>query len=516
MRDLRLDLQDALGQTLQTLGAYLPNLLAAVALLLVGWFVAWLLSVATRALLLRTSVDNRLAGWVRGEGGELPKVERGAARGVFWIVMLFVLIAFFQILKISSVTEPLQGFLSQIFEYAPRLLSAGLLLLVAWLVATGLRAVVRTALNKTSIDQRIAQQAEGAEEAEGGRLPISIAKTASETAYWLVFLFFLPAIVGALALEGLLRPVQSLVDELLGFLPNLFAALLVFAFGWFLARIVQRIVTGLALAAGADALAERLGLSGILGKQSLSRLIGLVLYALILVPVLIAALQALQIDAITAPASSMLSQILGALPSLFAATLVLAIALVVGRVLSGLITSVLAGVGFDRWITSLGIKGSTEEDPNRATVLAGHLTLVAIMIFAGIEALELLHFDALAGLLVAFTVFLGNLLVALAIFGLGLFLAQLAANALRSRAGDASQVLASFARIAILVLAAAMALRQMNVAEDIINLAFGLTLGAVAVAAAIAFGVGGRDLARDQLTRWRKALGGQDEGSGTP
>jgi hypothetical protein len=51
-----------------------------------------------------------------------------------------------------------------------------------------------------------------------------------------------------------------------------------------------------------------------------------------------------------------------------------------------------------------------------------------------------------------------------------------------------------------------MALRQMEVAEDIINMAFGLILGAAAVAAAIAFGMGGRDLARQELERWGENL----------
>ena len=51
------------------------------------------------------------------------------------------------------------------------------------------------------------------------------------------------------------------------------------------------------------------------------------------------------------------------------------------------------------------------------------------------------------------------------------------------------------ARGAIIILAVAMGIRQMGVAEDIISLAFGLTLGALAVALAIAFGIGGRDAA---------------------
>jgi hypothetical protein len=65
------------------------------------------------------------------------------------------------------------------------------------------------------------------------------------------------------------------------------------------------------------------------------------------------------------------------------------------------------------------------------------------------------------------------------------------------------------ARIAILVLAGAMALGQLGVADEIITLAFGLTLGAIAVALAIAFGVGGRDLAARQLDRWHKSVQGE-------
>ena len=96
--------------------------------------------------------------------------------------------------------------------------------------------------------------------------------------------------------------------------------------------------------------------------------------------------------------------------------------------------------------------------------------------------------------------------IGLVILGLGLYLANLAATTIRVSGSGQSTVLATAARAAILILAGAMALRQMNVAEDIINLAFGLLLGAVAVAAAVAFGIGGRDLARQQLERWAGGL----------
>ena len=51
-----------------------------------------------------------------------------------------------------------------------------------------------------------------------------------------------------------------------------------------------------------------------------------------------------------------------------------------------------------------------------------------------------------------------------------------------------------------------MGLQQMGVATDIVNLAFGLLLGAISVAIAIAFGLGGRDLAAEQMREWLNAF----------
>jgi hypothetical protein len=68
---------------------------------------------------------------------------------------------------------------------------------------------------------------------------------------------------------------------------------------------------------------------------------------------------------------------------------------------------------------------------------------------------------------------------------------------------------ASAARIAIVVLATAMALQQTGVAQEIVTLAFSLVLGAIAVAAAIAFGVGAKDAAAREVNRWLERSGTQ-------
>ena len=498
MENLGSSLRGVWESFMTEVGGYLPNLAAALAILILGWLAALLVAKLVRAGLKKTTIDNRIAGWVKGEE-EAPDIEPAIGRGVFWLIMIFVLIAFFQTLKLTAITGPLNSFLNQIFEFAPRLLSAAMLLLVAWLVATGVRLVIRTALRTFKLDERVGSEVEGSER-------VSLTGMVSETVYWLVFLLFLPAILDALALEGLLLPVRQMVSKLLAFLPNLFAAALIFVIGWFVARIIQRIVTNLLAAVGLDQLGEKVGMTRVLGNRRLSGLLGLVVYTLVLIPVLISALNALKLEAITRPASAMLDQILQALPALFGAALLLTIAFVIAKVVAGLVSNLLRAAGFGTFLQRLGL--SWEADAGRASEVAGHLVVVVIMLFAAVEALQLLDFGQLAGLVSSFIVFFGNVLLGLVIFALGLFLANLAASTIQASGSQQSGILATVARAAILVLAGAMALRQMNVAEDIINLAFGLLLGAVAVAAAVAFGIGGRDLARQQLDRWAGGLRG--------
>jgi len=489
-------------QITRLVGAYIPNFVGALAILIIGWLVALIISAIVRAALRRTTLDDRLARWIIGEeAAKTVQVERQVSRGVYYLIMVFVLIAFFQALRLTVITEPLTQLLNQVFEYAPRLLGAGLVLLIAWIVASVLKFAISRVLTAAKLDERLGRSA-GLEEEE--RVPL--AQTLGNAVYWLVFLLALPAVLSALELEGLLQPVQGMTNQILGFLPNIFAAGLILAVGWFIARIVQQIVTNLLAAIGADRLSERVGLTPVLGKQQLSGLLGLVVYVLILIPVLIAALNALALEAITRPASNMLNAILEAIPVIFAATLLVVIAYVVGRVVAGLITNLLTGVGFNAILARLGLGKESVEGERTPSEIVGYLVLVAIMLFAAIEASRLLGFVLLADLVAQFTAFAGQVILGLIILAIGLYLANLAAKTVQASGVAQAGMLALAARVSILVLAGAMALRQMGLANEIINLAFGLLLGAIAVAVALAFGLGGREAAARELEEWLQSV----------
>ncbi len=168
----------------------------------------------------------------------------------------------------------------------------------------------------------------------------------------LVVLLFLPAILGTLEVDGLLVPVQGMVNEILGMLPNIFGAIVIGVVGWFLAKIVRDLVSNLLTAAGTDRLGEQIGLRG---TMSLSHLIALVMYILILVPAVVAALQALEIEVITGPATHMLNTMMSAIPDIFAAAIILGIAFAISRLVSQLVANLSGGLGFDTLPEKLGL-----------------------------------------------------------------------------------------------------------------------------------------------------------------
>jgi hypothetical protein len=250
-----------------------------------------------------------------------------------------------------------------------------------------------------------------------------------------------------------------------------------------------------------------------LGTSRLSQVIGLIVFVLILIPLLIASLNALELEAITQPASNMLNMLLGALPGIFGATLVLILAYVVGRVLATLLTNVLDGIGFNTVLVRLGLIQEVPAGPQSPAAVMGTLFLTAVMLFAAMEASKLLGFALLADLISRFMVFGGHLLLGLIVIAIGLYLANFASTAIQSSGAAGASLLAKAAKVAILVLVTAMALRQMGLADEIVNLAFGLLFGALAVAVALAFGLGGRDIAAKEIQEWVQSIKSKRSGT---
>ena len=495
------EMQAEIGKILDVSVAYLPSILGAMVVLGLGVPIAFIFAAATRAAVRRTKVDSRVANWIGGkETADRPDLERLASKSVFYLVILFVVIAFLHLLGLTVLTDPLNRFLVEVFHYAPRIVGAALLLFVAWLLARSVKFMIVKSGATAKWDEHLRKEA-GIDET----VP-SLSQSFGQAAYWLVFLLFLPAVLSALALEGMLEPVRAMLSRFLVFLPNVFAAIVIVAVGWFVARFVKMIVSNLLVNLGLDKLSEQVGLTRILGAYKLSGVLSWLVFTLIIVPVVIGALNALGIDALTEPASAMLSIVLAALPAILVAALITAIAYVAGSVISRLATDLLTNVGFDKILAKLGLGKEPSDEATRPSQVGGYLVFATIMIFAVIEALEVLGLTALSGILMQFALFAVDVLLGLVIFALGLWLASVVAKIVSTSGKPQAGSLAAGARILILILAGAIALRQIGVADEVINMAFGFAIGAVAVGAALAFGLGGRDIAAKTLEYWSEEI----------
>ena len=503
------------------------HIIVAFVVLVLGWLVAHLVSLIVRRILLKTQLDDKVVGLVMGRDAAADiHPERWISKAVFYLVMIFVLVAFFQILGMTAVTEPLNGMLNQIFVYLPKLVSAGVLLLLAWIAGSLLRRIVTGVLSRVNIERRLAEPA-GIEPTTESVLP----QTIGNFVYWLTFLVLLPAVLDALGLQGLLQPVQQMLAKIVGFLPNLFAAALIMLIGWLGARIVQQVVTNVLDATGVNDFGRRVGLATGLGIESLSGLAGTLSYAIILIISAIAALESLNFRAISDPASSMLEGALAAVPSILVAAGILLIGYLVARLVARVVDDVLRQIGFNALLQRLGIAEvsvaeerspsiaeatSAEDRPATAKAtlalerppsqLAGYVAMVAVLLFSAIEATAQLGFQDLAGMLVKLTLLFGKIVLGAVIFGFGLYLASVFGRIASRRGGAYGSILGTIVRVAIVSLALFMGLREMGIANEIITLAFGLILGSAAVAAAIAFGIGGRDLAKKQMEQWTQDL----------
>ncbi len=481
---------------------HVPTILAAIGIFVAAWIVAVIVSALIKAVLKRTSLDEKVSGFLAG-GGKAPAIDNWIAGIAKWLILLWGLMMALERLNLGQAVKPLGDMLTKITSYLPQLGAAAALAVLAWIIATGVRLLIEKLLGGLGLDDRL-NKATGEDMKD-----VNVTKSIATAAYWVVWLLFLLIILDTLKLQGLLTPLQEMADKVFAFLPNLFSAIVIFTVGWFAANIVRRIVSSVLNAVGLDRLAEKTGVSKNVGKGSLSGLCGTIAFLLILLPVISGALEALKLKSVSEPVQGMLSKFFDAIPNLLYAAIILGVAWIVGRLVAGLATDLLARIGFDNILGKLGLSRadpSSLEESRRPSSVAGKLVLIFAMLFAAMESLNQLGMGNISDLVNGFLERAGGWVLGLIIFGIGLWLANLIAGIIKDRGTPNSNLLALIARIAITVLAGIAALQEMEVAEDTVQSAVTVAIAAIGLAVGLAFGFGCKEQASEQLDRWRKAL----------
>ena len=365
------------------------------------------------------------------------------------------------------------------------IIKALLLLILAFVVA----AVVRTLLQKLFKIEKVGNllaKADGENE-KGGT-----ANFISKLAYLLTFLLFVPGIMSALKAESIAQPILNILNTIWGYVPNILAAVIVLIVGFFIARLVRQLLVPVFQKINVDKLQDKAGIK-VNDSGKLSNTLAYIVYVLILIPVIIVALQVLNIKAISDPAVGMLNTIFDKIPAIIVAALIIGIGCLIGKFAGQIVTRLIATTGADA-----KVREYSKAEKFSLSKVIGVIVSTIIIIFFTVEGVNVLGLKVLSSIGTSVIAYLPKVLAAVIILILAV-LATKAVEAAMKKTGLASYTL--IVRIAIFTIAAFMILNQLGIASKIVDSAFIIILAALAVAFAVAFGIGGRDFAANTLKK---------------
>jgi hypothetical protein len=361
------------------------------------------------------------------------------------------------------------------------------ILLITWILAKAAKWAFAKLVDRISFFRRATNSGE------------SIGMTLGRVVSLLVWLFGLVAILNFLELGSVTGPVESMLTNVLEFVPNLLGAGIIFFVGLMIAKIVKELVETAMMAVNLDKWANKGGIDQVTGNATISKTIGTVVFVMIIIPVAVAALQALKISSISDPLVNMLNTMLFAVPNVIGAALILGLGYLIGRWVSNMASEILPGLGIDRAVSAMDIF------PRGISISSAiaNIAMIAVLLVSAVAATQLLQFPALTALVNEILALGSKIVFGGVIIAAGVLIANLLSKLVSGAAGEGSGAL--IVRYATIILFSAMGLSFMGVAKDIINLAFGALVVGGAAAAALAFGLGGRDAAARVLADMRSS-----------
>lgn len=358
-------------------------------------------------------------------------------------------------------------------------IAALIIIILGWFIAGILKKIIKKLLEKTGVDNKLTSK-------------VKLSEVISKIIYFLIMMFVFMLALEKLGMTSVLEPVKNLLDGFTAFIPNIIGAALVGYIGYMLATIVSELVgvSGNTLKKFTPKLnlPENINLVTILKK---------VVFIFIFIPLLISALNILNLTPVSEPATDMLQSFFKAIPKVLMATIIIIIFVVGGRFLSGVIKDLLGSLNLNEVLKSANLDnvfGKTNLEK-----LIGNIVYAFIILFGIITAIDKLEFTKLSEMMNTVVNLGGNILFGLLILAIGNWIANTASKSFMK--SQENVFVGNIIKIAILAIFLAIGLRRMGIADDIINLAFGITLGAFALTIVLSFGLGGREAAGKQMSK---------------
>jgi hypothetical protein len=210
------------------------------------------------------------------------------------------------------------------------------------------------------------------------------------------------------------------------------------------------------------------------------------------------------------PVREMLTKILAYLPTLLGALIILIVGWVVAKVIKRLIEGLLKAIRFDDLSDRAGITEILKKGDLKITasqVVSG-LVYWLVIIMVLVMVVNALGLEKASDVLASLFAYVPNVIAALFVMVVALFLASFVSSIVRTAAGNANlpkpEIFAGVSRWAIIMFAATIALGELGIATLLVTTTFNIILGGVCLALALAFGLGGKDTAARYLDEFKK------------
>ena len=398
----------------------------------------------------------------------------------------------------GSVMDQISQHLGFLPAWAVGPVIALLTIVIGYFISKIAAAIVAGGINRTGLGRKA--------KTTGG----NIGKSLSKAVFWVLWLIFiLMGLSQFPLLSNQLGFLNGMMENIFGYLPQLAIGGFVLAVGILLSRVVKEALTSTLEAAQVDNLVSRFGITGDATdgtrSTSLSKSAGVLAAAVVTITAAATAIGIWDIPGVSGPVSELLETILGYIPRIIGAAIILAIFIFIGRFVSNLAKSTLPALGVDNSLKTVAALDGDNPSFVPSNVIAT-VSFVGIALMGLTAAMKALGIPELTNVFNTLLEIGGRVVLGAVIIGAGLFIANFVSKIVTQTSGDLAGKIIKYATMLIVTF---MGLETMQLGDAIVNTAFEYSLGAAAVAGgiggAIAFGLGGREWAGKKLNDWLPA-----------
>lgn len=375
----------------------------------------------------------------------------------------------------------LQRFANNITDHLPNLLGALIVLIIGWLLAKGLQKLTSKLIGRIKLSDKVLKE----EDAK------STTSFVSKIVYYLIMIVVLLVVLEILQVSKVLGPLKNMLNEFLSFIPHLIGAILIAFIGYLLAKFISSLIT-----IGGSFIDKMVDKTGFKDTDKLVNIFQKIVFIVIFIPFLIQAFNALGLDAISKPANEILYNFTNMIGEIVIAALILIIFIWGGKYLASFLEDLFKSLGIDKAAEKIKIQNMIGADQSLSKLIA-NLIYFFIVFFGVITAVDIIGLDKLSTILNEILGVTGQILFGLLILAIGNYVSLIIYNTMKK--SNKNNFIAGVVRAASLALFIAIALRTMGIANEIVELAFGLILGAIAVTVALSYGLGGRQAAGEHF-----------------